>query len=69
METCSDCPDTATCEYDLGTGRRLACGNHDPFRMPLAVATGTVGWYYRSLPKFPVLATTGHLGIAGGYLA
>jgi hypothetical protein len=66
-ETCTDCGATATCEYDWGAARRYGCANHDPLR-PLVATTAQVPWFYRTIPQFPVLATTGHLGIAGGYL-
>ena len=62
METCTDCGAPATCKYDYGTGMRYACANHDPLR-PFIAATVRMPAFYQSLPPFPVLATTGHLGI------
>jgi hypothetical protein len=61
--TCTDCGAKATCQYDYGTGQRYACAAHDPLR-PLISATVRVPGFYQSLPQFPVLATTGHLGVA-----
>jgi len=66
METCTDCGATpVTCKYDWGTGVRYGCAAHDPLR-PSITATVHVPGFYQSLPQFPVLAITGHLGIAGG---
>lgn len=60
-ETCTDCGAQATCEYDLGM--RRGCAAHDPLR-PHFAGMARVPSYYRTIPQFPVLATTGHLGIA-----
>ena len=63
---CTDCGAKATCKYDYGTGMRYGCAAHDPLR-PAIAATVSVPRFYQSLPQFPVLATTGHLGVGGGW--
>jgi hypothetical protein len=63
VETCTDCRERATCEYDYGTGLQRGCAAHDPMR-PLIAATVTVPSYYRTLLPWPTQATTGHLGVA-----
>jgi hypothetical protein len=69
VDTCTDCGERATCEYDRGTGRRYGCAAHDPMR-PLTAATVSVPPYYRTLPPFAVTVTTGHLGVAtAGHLS
>jgi hypothetical protein len=69
VETCTDCGERATCEYDWGAARRYGCAAHDPLRAPGA-ASANVPPYYRTLPPFAVTATTGHLGVAGtGHLS
>lgn len=61
---CSDCGTPATCQYDWGTGVRYGCAAHDPLRFPYGAIMARLPSYYCSLPpRFPVLATTGHLGI------
>jgi len=67
METCTDCGDRATCEYDWGTGLRRGCAAHDPLRWPYSATMARLPSYYRTIWAFPVLATTGHLGIGGGW--
>ena len=59
--TCTDCGAPATCRYDLGTGERYGCAGHDPVRSGLTVTLRVLS--YQSIPQFPVLATTGHLGV------
>jgi|HubBroStandDraft_6_1064221.scaffolds.fasta_scaffold366499_3 hypothetical protein len=66
METCTDCGAPATCRYDRGTGERLGCVTHDPMHWPY-FAMVRVPSFYQSIPQFPVLATTGHLGIDWGW--
>lgn len=61
-ETCTDCGAQATCQFDIGAGMKFACADHDPMRPPFGVSFRS-NYYYRSLPVFPVLATTGHLGV------
>ena len=64
--TCTDCGAQATCRYDWGTGERYGCAAHDPLRPAITVPVRVPG-FYQSIPQFPVLATTGHLGIGGGW--
>lgn len=65
-ETCTDCGAPATCKYDYGTGMRHACAGHDPLRSFISAAV-RVPAFYQSLAPWPVQATTGHLGIVGGW--
>jgi hypothetical protein len=63
---CTDCGAKATCQYDWGAGMRYGCAAHDPLRWPYGATMARVPQFYQSLPQFPVLATTGHLGIGWG---
>jgi hypothetical protein len=56
-ETCADCGERATCEYDWGMGPQKACASHDPLRWPYGATMVRLPSYYRSLPLFPVGVT------------